>query len=134
MKEDGHTVLLTTHYIDEAEALCDRVAVINKGVVVASGGTRELMAGSAASPAVFVGANRPIDPSVLSPLAGIEDLSCEGTTARFRTTDVNRTVAALVNILDANGIEMTELHVQKASLEDVFLELTSAAESTEVRS
>jgi hypothetical protein len=47
---------------------------------------------------------------------------------------VNRTVAALVNILDANGIEMTELHVQKASLEDVFLELTSAAESTEVRS
>ena len=134
MKEDGHTVLLTTHYIDEAEALCDRVAVISKGVVVASGGTRELMAGSAASPAVFVGTNRPIDPSLLSPLAGIEGLSCEGTTARFRTTDVNRTVAALVNILDANGLEMTELHVQKASLEDVFLELTSAAESTEVRS
>ena len=134
MKEDGHTVLLTTHYIDEAEALCDRVAVINKGVVVASGGTRELMAGSSALPSVFVGASRPIDPSVLSPLAGIEDLSCEGATARFRTTDVNRTVAALVNILDAHGIEMTELHVQKASLEDVFLELTSAGEPTEVRS
>jgi ABC-2 type transport system ATP-binding protein len=134
MKEDGHTVLLTTHYIDEAESLCDRVAVISKGVVVASGGTRELMAGSAASPAVFVGTNRPIDRSLLSPLAGIEGLSCEGTTARFRTTDVNRTVAALVNILDANGIGMTELHVQKASLEDVFLELTTAAESTEVRS
>jgi ABC-2 type transport system ATP-binding protein len=134
MKADGHTVLLTTHYIDEAEALCDRVAVINKGVVVASGGTRELMAGSSALPSVFVGANRPIDPSVLSPLAGIEDLSCEGATAKFRTTDVNRTVAALVNILDAHGIEMTELHVQKASLEDVFLELTSADEPTEVRS
>ena len=134
MKEDGHTVLLTTHYIDEAEALCDRVAVINKGVVVASGGTRELMAGSSALPSVFVGASRPIDPSVLSPLAGIEDLSCRGATAKFRTTDVNRTVAALVNILDAHGIEMTELHVQKASLEDVFLELTSAGEPTEVRS
>jgi ABC-2 type transport system ATP-binding protein len=134
MKEDGHTVLLTTHYIDEAEALCDRVAVINKGVVVASGGTRELMAGSSALPSVFVGASRPIDPSVLSPLAGIEDLSCEGATARFRTTDVNRTVAALVNILDAHGLEMTELHVQKASLEDVFLELTSAGEPTGVRS
>jgi ABC-2 type transport system ATP-binding protein len=134
MKEDGHTVLLTTHDIDEAEALCDRVAVIHQGVVVASGGTRELMAGSSALPSVFVGANRPLDPSVLSPLAGIEDLSCEGATATFRTTDVNRTVAALVNILDAHGIEMTELHVQKASLEDVFLELTSADESTEVRS
>ena len=134
MKEDGHTVLLTTHYIDEAEALCDRVAVINRGVVVASGGTRELMAGSSALPSVFVGANRPIDPAVLSPLAGIEDLSCEGATATFRTTDVNRTVAALVNILDAHGIEMTELHVQKASLEDVFLELTSADQPNEARS
>jgi ABC-2 type transport system ATP-binding protein len=134
MKEDGHTVLLTTHYIDEAEALCDRVAVIHKGVVVASGGTRELMAGSSALPAVFVAANRPLDPSVLSPLAGIEELSCEGATARFRTPDVNRTVAALVNILDAHGIEMTELHVQKASLEDVFLELTAADAPTEVRS
>ena len=134
MKADGHTVFLTTHYIDEAEALCDRVAVMHKGVVVASGGTRELMAGSSALPAVFVGANRPIDPSVLSPLGGIEDLWCEGATAKFRTTDVNRTVAALVNILDAHGIEMTELHVQKASLEDVFLELTSAGEPTEVRS
>jgi ABC-2 type transport system ATP-binding protein len=133
MKEDGHTVLLTTHYIDEAEALCDRVAVIHKGVVVASGGTRELMAGSSALPSVFVGANQPIDPSMLSPLAGIEDLSCEGATARFRTTEVNRTVAALVNILDAHGIQMTELHVQKASLEDVFLELTGANERDEVR-
>jgi ABC-2 type transport system ATP-binding protein len=126
MKEDGHTVLLTTHYIDEAEALCDRVAVIDKGVVVATGGTRELMAGSSALPAVFVAATRPLDPSLLAPLSGIEDLSCEGSTAKFRTTDVNRAVAALVAVLDGRGIEITELHVKKASLEDVFLELTSA--------
>jgi ABC-2 type transport system ATP-binding protein len=133
MKEDGHTVLLTTHYIDEAEALCDRVAVINKGMVVATGGTRELMAGSSALPSVLVRTSRPLDPSVLSPLGGIDDLSCDGAAARFRTTDVNRTVAALVNILDTHGIEIAELHVQKASLEDVFLELTSADESAEVR-
>jgi ABC-2 type transport system ATP-binding protein len=133
MKDDGHTVLLTTHYIDEAEALCDRVAVINQGVVVASGGTRELMAGSSALPAVFVAASRPIEPALLAPLAGIDDLTCEGATARFRTADVNRTVAALVNILDAHGLAITELHVQKASLEDVFLELTSAGTPAEVR-
>src|SRR5215203_2956274 len=48
MKEDGHTVLLTTHYIDEAEALCDRIAVMHQGVVAASGGTRELIAASTA--------------------------------------------------------------------------------------
>src|SRR5215218_10732680 len=52
MKVDGHTVLLTTHYIDEAEMLCDRIAVIHKGVIVASGGTRELMERSSALPSV----------------------------------------------------------------------------------
>jgi len=126
MKEDGHTVLLTTHYIDEAEALCDRIAVIHKGVIAASGGTRELIAASSALPTVVVGATRPLDASILSPLAGIEGLACQGTTATFRATDVNRTVASLVRVLDAQRIDITELHVQKASLEDVFLELTSS--------
>ena len=133
MKEDGHTVLLTTHYIDEAEALCDRIAVIHKGVVVASGGTRELMASSSALPSVFVAAARPLDESILSPLSGIEELACQGATATFRAADVNRTVAALVNVLNAHDIDITELHVQKASLEDVFLELTSSKDAGEVR-
>jgi ABC-2 type transport system ATP-binding protein len=135
MKEDGHTVLLTTHYIDEAEALCDRIAVIHKGVIAASGGTRELIAASSALPTVVVATTRPLDASILSPLSGIEGLACQGTTATFRTTDVNRTVASLVRVLDAQRIDITEMHVQKASLEDVFLELTSSDTDagTEVR-
>src|SRR6187549_500224 len=135
MKADGHTVLLTTHYIDEAEALCDRIAVIHKGVIAASGGTRELIAASSALPTVVVRATRPLDASILSPLSGIEGLACRGTTATFRTTDVNRTVASLVRVLDAQRIDITELHVQKASLEDIFLELTSSDThpGTEVR-
>ena len=44
MKQDGHTVLLTTHYLDEAEALCDRIAIIDQGAIVATGAPRELMA------------------------------------------------------------------------------------------
>ena len=51
---------------------------------------------------------------------------CEGQTARFHTADTNRAIAQLVEALSARGIDITELHVQKASLEDVFLELTSA--------
>src|SRR5918999_6295587 len=54
MKQDGHTVLLTTHYIDEAEALCDRIAVIDKGLIVATGRTRDLIDQSEALPSVFV--------------------------------------------------------------------------------
>ena len=126
MKADGHTVLLTTHYIDEAEALCDRVAVIHKGAIVASGPTRELMGRSSALPAVFVATTRPLEREALASIAGAGDLVCEGHTARFHTSDANRAIAQLVEALNARGIEIVELHVQKASLEDVFLELTGA--------
>ena len=134
MKAEGHTVLLTTHYIDEAEALCDRVAVIDKGTIVATGGTRELMGRSSALPSVVVTGTRPIDRAALASIAGAADLVCEGHTARFQTSDPNRAIAQLVEILSREGIEIAELHVQKATLEDVFLELTSGgADASEAR-
>jgi ABC-2 type transport system ATP-binding protein len=125
MKADGHTVLLTTHYIDEAEALCDRIAVIHKGAIVAAGGTQELIGRSSSLPAVSVVAAQPLDREALSAIAGADDLVCEGRTASFHAADVNRAIEQLVAILNARGIGIGELHVQKASLEDVFLELTS---------
>jgi ABC-2 type transport system ATP-binding protein len=124
MKRDGHTVLLTTHYIDEAEHLCDRVAVIDHGRIIAMGTARELIASSRARQSVFVATVQPIGGDLLAGLSGVEELSCEATTARFLTTDVNRAVAELMSRLNAHGIEMVELRVQKATLEDVFLELT----------
>jgi ABC-2 type transport system ATP-binding protein len=127
IKADGHTVLLTTHYLDEAEALCDRVAVIDKGTIVATGGTRELIERSSALPSVIVTGTRPLDPAALASIAGAADLVCEGQTARFQTSDPNRAIAQLVEILTRDVIEIAELHVQKATLEDVFLELTSGA-------
>ena len=127
MKQDGHTVLLTTHYIDEAEALCDRIAVIDRGRIVATGRTRELIDQSAALPAVSVTASEAIDPRWLAGVPGAQELACDGATARFRTARVNDAVAALVESLSAHGAAIRELHVQKASLEDVFLELTRDA-------
>src|ERR671911_778919 len=61
MKADGHTVLLTTHYIDEAEALCDRIAVIHKGAIVSAGATQDLIGQSSSLPAVSVVAAQPLD-------------------------------------------------------------------------
>jgi ABC-2 type transport system ATP-binding protein len=127
MKADGHTVLLTTHYLDEAEALCDRIAVIHKGVIAATGATREIVARSSATPAVSLVTDRPLPPSALAALGGATDLVVTDSKVRFRTTDVNGTLAALVGLAAAAGVEITELHVQRASLEDVFLELTGGA-------
>jgi ABC-2 type transport system ATP-binding protein len=124
MKREGHTVLLTTHYMEEAQALCDRVAVIDAGRIVASGATRELIAASSAAPAVTVTTTRPLDPVMLDHLPAASDVVVDGTTVRFRTADPTRAISELLNLLNAQRLPIVELHVQKASLEDVFLELT----------
>jgi ABC-2 type transport system ATP-binding protein len=125
MKEDGHTVLLTTHALDEAEALCDRIAVIHRGMVVATGSPRDLVAGSHSTPSVALTAAQPLDRAWLADVPGIANLDVQGTTVHFRTEAVTRTLSAVTHALDARGIEIVDLHVQKATLEDVFLELTN---------
>jgi ABC-2 type transport system ATP-binding protein len=124
MKRDGHTVLLTTHHIDEAELLCDRIAIIDRGSIIASGPPRSLIAESTALQSVFLTTARPLEHAWLSGLPGLEDLVCEDVTVRFRTATVSRTIAALLQLLDEQGIELTDLQVRKATLEDVFIALT----------
>jgi ABC-2 type transport system ATP-binding protein len=126
MKRDGHTVLLTTHHMDEAQTLCDRIAVISQGRIVATGAPRDLIGQSQRPPEVSVATLQPIDPRVWVDLAGVESLTSDATTARFHTTNVNVVVSELLRRLEAGGIVVTELHVQKATLEDVFLELTGS--------
>ena len=126
MKEDGHTVLVTTHDIDEAQQLCDRVAIIDRGKVIAIGAPRELMGRSSAVPSVALVTSRPLDRGWLERLPGVGDVQCDGSSARFTTASVGRTMTELAKGLETQGIDVVELHVQKASLEDVFLELTSA--------
>jgi ABC-2 type transport system ATP-binding protein len=125
MKLDGHTVLLTTHYMDEAEALCDRIAVIHRGVIVAAGTTADIIARSTAPPTITLSAAQPLDPSMFAGVPGIADVACDGRIARMRASQPNAAVGRLLAALDARGIELTELHLQRASLEDVFLELTA---------
>ena len=125
MRREGHTVLLTTHYLDEAEKLCDRIAIIDRGRIVAAGTPFELVSRSTAVPTVSVSTKQPIPPDVFAGLAGLQNLELSNGGARFGTTRVNAAVAELLNRLDALGIEAAELHVQKADLEQVFLQLTS---------
>jgi ABC-2 type transport system ATP-binding protein len=124
MKHEGHTVLLTTHYLNEAEALCDRIAIIDRGRIVATGTPRELVARSAAAPSVYLATVQSLERAWLERVPGVEGLSCQDTSARFRSPRVRATVAEVMKELESRGIEIAELHVSKASLEDVFLELT----------
>lgn len=127
MKQDGHTVLLTTHYIEEAEQLCDRIAVIDRGQIIATGAPHELVARSTATESVSLTTVPPLDPADLSRIHGVQDLVCDGNRARFKTLTVSRTVADLMSLVDARGVSIADLQVRKATLEDVFIELTGGS-------
>ena len=129
MKSDGHTVLLTTQYIEEAERLCDRIGIIDRGRIIASGSPHELIAGSTTFQSVSLVTPAPIDASILANLAGIEELAIEGTRTTFRTPTANSTVAELLRRLDARAVEITDLRIRKASLEDVFIRLTGSEDA-----
>jgi ABC-2 type transport system ATP-binding protein len=127
MKLDGHTVLLTTHYIDEAEELCDRIAIIDQGRIIATGAPHDLVARSAATQSVSLVTAGPVDPALLSALPGVEELTCDGVRARFRTSNAGASVAELMKLLDRQHAGLIELQVRKATLEDVFIGLTGTS-------
>jgi len=128
MKRDGHTVLLTTHNIDEAEQLCDRIAIIDRGRIIAAGLPRDLIAESSASQSVTLRSKPAIDPAWLTDVPGIEDLMVADSVATFRTSTPASTLAAAMQTLTIRGVELLELHARKAKLEDVFLALTTERE------
>ena len=127
MKQDGRTVLLTTHYIEEAEQLCDRIAIIDHGRIIASGPPRSLIAESTVMQSVVLTTARPVDQVLLASVPGVENLVYEDLKARFHTATISRTIAGLMGLLDQQGVELTELQVRKATLEDVFIALTADA-------
>jgi len=126
LKKDGRTVLLTTHDVDEAERLCERVAIMDRGEIIATGEPRALAAESASMQSVSLSTKPRIDGDRLTAISGVVDVACDGNTITFRTPDARRTVRELTALLEASGIELVELHVHRATLEDVFLRLTGA--------
>jgi ABC-2 type transport system ATP-binding protein len=126
MRRDGHTVLLTTHHLDEAELLCDRIAIISKGRIVATGSPRELVSRSGRLQRVSFLTDTPIPASVFDDLPGLEHRGDDGRSGSLHTNTPGATVLALVSALESHGVGLHELHVQKATLEDVFVDLTEA--------
>ena len=124
MKRDGHTVLLTTHNIDEAEQLCDRIAIIDGGRIIASGPPRDLIAASTSAQSVLLRTAQPLAIESLAGIPGIDDLIYENSTITFRTRTPAPTLSALMQVVSELDVEVLELHARKAKLEDVFLALT----------
>ncbi len=124
MKSEKKTILLTTHYIEEAERLCDRVAVVDHGQVMALGTPRELKQRSAGITRIEVRlSHEPLD-GALGRLDGVADWAKEDDIYALRSTAPTKTIVSLVKFLEAESIELQGLEMQSPTLEDVFLELT----------
>jgi len=131
MKHDGYTVLFTTHYLDEAEHLCDRVATSDRGRSGGQGAPGDVIAQSKGRQSVTLVTSRAVDLAQLAALPGAVELvttDAASTAFQFQTVDANASVAALMRLLNETRVELVDLQVRKASLEDVFLRLTSRTE------
>jgi ABC-2 type transport system ATP-binding protein len=122
----GGTVLLTTHYMEEAERLCDRVAVVDHGRIIALGTPRELIASLGAEHVVeFALEDGPGPPDDdLLRLPGVEQVARENGTTHLTVSRVHQTVPALMRLLSERGASLSALTTHHATLEDVFLNLT----------
>ena len=126
-KSSGRTILLTTHYMDEAERLCERVAIMDNGKQIALGTPRELIASICAEHMVAfsAGANsNALDIPALRRIEGVRDVRTENGTVELQVTELHLAVPALLAELDRQNIPLTELSTHSATLEDVFVSLT----------
>ena len=124
LKRENKTIVLTTHYIEEAEKLCDRVAIIDHGKLIAEGTPRELKQRSGDTTRVEVRLAKPTEDSALKKLDGVADARVVDGAYVLHCRRSAPAIVALVKHLEAEGNELVSLEIATPSLEDVFIELT----------
>lgn len=123
-KADGRTVLLTTHYMDEAERLCDRVAIIDAGKVIALGTPRELIQMLGGTEVIELTCDGPVEESHVRALPGVHAVKPRGEGLALTVEQLHKTLPLLLVHLEQTGRTLTRLATHHATLEDVFVNLT----------
>jgi len=125
-KAAGRTVVITTHYMDEAERLCDRVAIVDHGRVIALGSPRELIESMGAEHVVefALAGDQQIEDETLRRLDGVLAVQREDGLIRLQAAEIHRVVPALLAELQRRGAMLAELRTHTATLEDLFVALT----------
>lgn len=127
LRAEKRTIVMTTHYIEEAERLCDRVAIIDDGVIIASGSPRELQAKSANQAAIEIAFTQPWSGSgdlPAWPHAIRSILSEDRRHIKVTSDHPARTLVEMVKWTDTQGIDLDDVRLNRPTLEDVFIELT----------
>ena len=127
LKSEGRTVLLTTHYMEEAEVLCDRLAIMDHGRILEHGTVPELVSRRFTERSVRFDRVEGLDETRLSGFPGVTGVKGEADEAILYTRDVPATIGALLSATESLGTEPENLVIRRPTLEDVFLDLTGRA-------
>jgi ABC-2 type transport system ATP-binding protein len=125
-RAEGRTVVLTTHYMDEAERLCDRVAIVDHGKIIALDTPRSLIASLGAEHVVgfTVEGESAVDETVLRALDGVTAVRRESDGFELTSMELRRTIPALLSYLERHQLRLAVLRTHSATLEDVFVSMT----------
>jgi ABC-2 type transport system ATP-binding protein len=124
LRREKKTVLLTTHYIEEAERLCDRVAIVDHGKIIKTGTPRELKQSSAGTTRIEVRLARPAAEAAMRGLDGVSDFRTIGDVYVLYASRAPQAIVSLVKHLEADNNELQSMEMFSPSLEDVFIKLT----------
>jgi len=126
LRAEKRTILLTTHYIEEAEKLCDRVAIIDEGRIIAMGTPRQIQEKTLASSSIEIECERPLANEPLPAWADTEKTTLDDSRTRLSVISKRpaRTIVEMVKWLDEKGMELADIRIKRPSLEDAFIELT----------
>jgi ABC-2 type transport system ATP-binding protein len=127
LASDGHTLVYTTHYMEEVERLCDRVVIIDHGRVLADDTLAGLIAGASVANVLTLTYDPPPDPPALhelKSLSGITRVVLAGTQLTVDAANLGTAAPRVLEALSARGFSCRELNSRRANLEDVFLGLT----------
>jgi ABC-2 type transport system ATP-binding protein len=127
LKADGRSVLLTTHYMEEAEILCDRLAIMDHGRILEMGTVEELVSKHFQERTVRFDPLDGLAREELERLPEVTSVKEDTTEVLIYTKDPGRTIGGLLDLADSRGLEPQNLGIRRATLEDVFLDLTGRA-------
>jgi ABC-2 type transport system ATP-binding protein len=124
MKSEEKTIIITTHYMEEAEKLCDRIAIMDHGKILAQGTPYELIAQLKVSSCVEFNSNGLVKSDRLEKLTSVTKVLHKGGQVELFSNDPQKALLSLMEFSKSENIEIKDLHIRKATLEDLFLELT----------
>jgi ABC-2 type transport system ATP-binding protein len=125
-KAKGGTLLLTTHYMEEAARLCDRIAILDHGKVIARGTPKELIESLGAPQVIEVVTVPPLDDAELKALPSVVRTGNKGDAKTLHVADLGAAVPAVIDLARTKGLAVKHIVTREATLEDVFVHLTGS--------